>query len=66
MTLEQSLNMAMVNGRGEARRRLGLGYEKMAYKPQTIADAVDLTMNHEKYGITSKESNEFTKMMNDR
>jgi hypothetical protein len=66
MTLEQSLRMAMVNGRGEARKQAGMSYTKMAYKPRTIAEAADLALNHKKYGLSSDEYCELAKIMNNK
>ena len=64
MTLEQSIRMAMVNGKGEARKQCGMSYVKMAYKPQRIADAADLALNHKKYGLSGEETSTLMKVMN--
>lgn len=64
MTIEQAIRMAMVNGEGEARKQAGMSYTKMAYRPQTISDAIDLAQNHKKYGLSSKEYYDLAKVMN--
>lgn len=64
LTISDAIRMAQINGKGEARRQQGLSYIKAAPVARTISESVDLAMNHEKYGLTAKETSKFLEMMN--
>ena len=54
-TLREAIEMGMINGEGEARRRLGMGYTKIVPVPNTIGERLKLMADHEKYGLTLDE-----------
>jgi hypothetical protein len=66
MTISDAIRIGMANGIGEARRQAGMSYSKLVPVPNTIADAVDLAMNHKKYGLTGDETAKALDMINGR
>lgn len=61
MRLSDAINLAMINGKGEARRRMGMDYVKAVPIPRTVSEAADLVLNHETYGLTTEELYKVTK-----
>lgn len=64
LTISNAIWMARINSEGEERRKQGLSYVKAAPVTRTIADSVDLALNHERYGLTATETSRFLETMN--
>lgn len=61
LSISDSIRIGMINGKGEARRRLGLDYVKVVPVPRTLSESIDLHRNYKSYGLTADELHEALK-----
>lgn len=64
LTISDAIRIGMINGKGEARREMGMSYTKAVSIPRTISESVDLFRNHKSYGLTAEELYQVKEQLN--